>query len=122
LSNQSVWSYVAKTMKSKQFHKDCWNTYHALQAPAVSIFYYIIICKRRTDLIYRYNREQKKSHSFTNEVWNKQLVDWERERMKEAGLYVKRGWKEFIGEDMLNRESIVWREFEVIDYEEEVFM
>jgi hypothetical protein len=49
-------------------------------------------------------------------------VDWERERMKEDGLYVKRGWKEFIGEDMLNRESIVWREFEVIDYEEEVFM
>jgi hypothetical protein len=46
----------------------------------------------------------------------------ERERMKEDGLYVKRGWKEFIGEDMLNRESIVWREFEVIDYEEEVFM
>jgi flavorubredoxin len=45
-------------------------------------------------------------------------VDWERERMKEAGLYVKRGWKEFIGEDMSNREFIVWREFEVLDSEE----
>jgi hypothetical protein len=61
--------------------------------------------------IYYIDIIEGKKIPFTNEVWNKQLVDWERERMKEAGLYVKRGWKEFIGEDMSNQEFIVWREF-----------